>query len=132
MEPQWINRPPLEETPKIGCIFEWPEVLAAAMHSVYTDMNRNPQPVRLYSASETDLVIDRNRFSERVKDYYSALPRLTVALIKKIAQRKVGYNGKSLASGDGGNTLLMTPLLLIKGYDVNKCFRIFLQEQRVN
>ena len=102
VEPQWLDRPPLEETPSVGCIFDWPEVLAAAMHSVCTDMNRNPQPVRVYAASDAELIIDRNHFSENVSAYYDSILRLTVARIRKIANRKVGYNGKLIASGEGG------------------------------
>lgn len=109
VEPQWRNKPPLEETPTAGCLFEWPEVLAAAMHSVVTDMNRNPQPVRVYAASDADLIIDRNQFSESVKEYYNMLPRLTVPLIKKVVQRKVGYNEKSMPAGDGGRYTIITP-----------------------
>ena len=65
-------------------------------------MNRNPQPVRVYAASDAELIIDRNHFSENVSAYYDSILRLTVARIRKIANRKVGYNGKLIASGEGG------------------------------
>jgi hypothetical protein len=62
VEPEWLNQPPLDTTPISTNIFEWPEVFAAAMHSVLSDMNRNPQPVRLYAASDGALIIERHFF----------------------------------------------------------------------
>ena len=62
VEPEWLNQPPLDTTPISTNIFEWPEVLAAAMHSVLSDMNRNPQPVRLYAASDGALIVERQLF----------------------------------------------------------------------
>ena len=71
VEPEWLNQPPLDTTPISTNIFEWPEVLAAAMHSVLSDMNRNPQPVRLYAASDGALIVERQLFLDAVAQYYS-------------------------------------------------------------
>lgn len=97
-----MNRPPMEETPRSSNLFEWPEVLAAAMHSVLCDMNRNPQPVRVYAASDAELIIDRELFSEAVSHYYTSfLPTLSVNELKRVASRKVGFNGTAVSLGDG-------------------------------
>jgi hypothetical protein len=92
----------MEETPRSSSIFEWPEVLAAAMHSVMCDMNRNPQPVRVYAASDAELIIDRQLFSDAVSHYYTSfLPPLSVNELKRVASRKVGFNGTVVSLGDG-------------------------------
>jgi len=102
VEPEWLNRPPMEETPRSSNLFEWPEVLAAAMHSVLCDMNRNPQPVRVYAASDAELIIDRELFSKAVSHYYTSfLPTLSVNELKRVASRKVGFNGTAVSLGDG-------------------------------
>ena len=102
VEPEWLHRPPMEETPRSTNIFEWPEVLAAAMHSVMCDMNRNPQPVRVYAASDAELIIDRQMFSDAVSHYYtSVFPALSVNDLKRVASRKVGFNGTPISLGDG-------------------------------
>lgn len=102
VEPEWLNQPPLDTTPISTNIFEWPEVLAAAMHSVLSDMNRNPQPVRLYAASDGALIVERQLFLDAVAQYYSnTLPRLSLNDLKQLALRKVGFNGTTISIGDG-------------------------------
>jgi len=77
------------------------EVLAAAMHSVLSDMNRIPQPVRVYAASDAELIIERQLFSEAVALYYNnTLPGLSLNELKRLASRKVGFNGTAII-GDG-------------------------------
>lgn len=91
----------MEATPTSSNIFEWPEVLAAAMHSVLSDMNRIPQPVRVYAASDAELIIERQLFSEAVASYYNnTLPGLSLNELKRLASRKVGFNGTAII-GDG-------------------------------
>jgi len=91
----------MEATPTSSNIFEWPEVLAAAMHSVLSDMNRIPQPVRVYAASDAELIIERQLFSEAVALYYNnTLPGLSLNELKRLASRKVGFNGTAII-GDG-------------------------------
>lgn len=91
----------MEATPTSSNIFEWPEVLAAAMHSVLSDMNRIPQPVRVYAASDAELIIERQLFSEAVALYYNnTLPGLSLNELKRLASRKVGFNGTAVI-GDG-------------------------------
>jgi len=100
-EPEWLNKPPMEATPTSSNIFEWPEVLAAAMHSVLSDMNSIPQPVRVYAASDAELIIERQLFSEAVALYYNnTLPGLSLNELKRLASRKVGFNGTAII-GDG-------------------------------
>ena len=78
--------------------FVWPEVLAAALHSVHTDMNQHPQNVRLYSTSDLQLVEDRNVFKETTRGpYYDGTLRaatMTNAKLLRILCRKVGYKGE--------------------------------------
>ena len=91
----------MEATPTSSNIFEWPEVLAAAMHSVLSDMNSIPQPVRVYAASDAELIIERQLFSEAVALYYNnTLPGLSLNELKRLASRKVGFNGTAII-GDG-------------------------------
>jgi len=91
----------METTPVSTNIFEWPEVLAAAMHSVLSDMNRNPHPVRVYAATDAELIVERQLFSEAVMQYYNnTLPGLSVNELKRLASRKVGFNGTALSVGD--------------------------------
>lgn len=96
--PDWLYRHPLETKPKKPSSFEWPEVLAAAMHSVHTDMNQHPQNVRLYSTSDVQLVADRNLFKETVRGpYYEGILRasaMTNQKLLRILRRKVGYRGE--------------------------------------
>ena len=109
VEPEWLNQPPVDTTPISANIFEWPEVIAAAMHSVLSDMNRNPQPVRLHAASDGALIIERQLFSDAVAQYYNnALPRLSLNELKRLALRKVGFNGTTTSVGDGKLINLMT------------------------
>ena len=92
----------MEATPTSSNIFEWPEVLAAAMHSVLSDMNRIPQPVRVYAASDAELIIERQLFSEAVALYYNnTLPGLSLNELKRLASRKVGFNGTAIIIGNG-------------------------------
>jgi hypothetical protein len=71
------------------------------MHSVLSDMNRIPQPVRVYAASDAELIIERQLFSEAVALYYNnTLPGLSLNELKRLASRKVGFNGTAII-GDG-------------------------------
>jgi len=81
------------------------------MHSVLSDMNRNPQPVRLHAASDGALIVERQLFSDAVAHYYNnTLTRLSLNELKQLALRKVGFNGTTTISvGDGKFiNLLMT------------------------
>ena len=71
------------------------------MHSVMCDMNRNPQVVRVHAATDAELVVDRQLFSNAVSQYYDGLLRLSVNDLKQLASRKIGYNGTSHSLGDG-------------------------------
>jgi hypothetical protein len=65
-------------------------------------MNRNPQPVRLYAASDGALIVERQLFLDAVAQYYSnTLPRLSLNDLKQLALRKVGFNGTTISIGDG-------------------------------
>jgi hypothetical protein len=55
--PDWLHRHPLEVKPMKVTTFVWPEVMAAAMHSVHTDMNQHPQNARIYSTSDVQIEI---------------------------------------------------------------------------
>ena len=96
--PDWLYRHPLEAKPMRVSTFVWPEVLAAALHSVHTDMNQHPQNVRLYSTSDLQLVEDRNVFKETTRGpYYDGTLRaaaMTNAKLLRILCRKVGYKGE--------------------------------------
>jgi len=106
-------------------LFEWPEVLAAAMHSVMCDMNRNPQPVRVYAASDAELIVDRQLFSEAVSQYYNnILPGLSVQDLKRISSRKVGFNGTPPGIGDG-TVIIVTPNTL-KLKCITQSFTLFI------
>ena len=92
----------MDTTPTSSNIFEWPEVLAAAMHSVLSDMNRTPQPVRVYAATDAELIVERQLFSEAVMQYYNSfLPALSLTELKRLASRKIGFNGTAISLGDG-------------------------------
>ena len=96
--PDWLYRHPLEVQPMRVSTFVWPEVLAAALHSVHTDMNQHPQNVRLYSTSDLQLVEDRNVFKETTRvPYYDGILRaatMTNAKLLRMLCRKVGYKGE--------------------------------------
>ena len=95
--PDWLYRHPLETKPVKASNFQWPEVLAAAMHSVHTEMNQHPQQRRLYSTADTQLVLDRNLFKETVRPYYETTLRATVmtnAKLLRMLRRKVSYKGE--------------------------------------
>ena len=96
--PDWLHRHPLEVKPMKVTTFVWPEVMAAAMHSVHTDMNQHPQNARIYSTSDVQLVADRNLFKETTRGpYYEGILRATAmtnAKLLRILRRKVGYKGE--------------------------------------
>jgi hypothetical protein len=96
--PDWMYRHPLETQPMKASTFVWPDVLAAAMHSVHTDMNQHPHNARLYSTSDVQLVADRNLFKETTRGpYYEGILRATAmtnAKLLRILRRKVGYKGE--------------------------------------
>ena len=95
--PDWLYRHELKGRPTNSSLFEWPEILAAAMHSVQTDMNLHPYPGRLYSPTNTQLIEERNTFKETVRGpYYEGHLRghaMTNVKLYGILRQKVGYTG---------------------------------------
>lgn len=79
-------------------MFEWPEVLSAAMHSVRTSMNLHPPSSRLYVPRDTELVMDLNTFMANVGPvYYDTVLSgnlTTIPRLKEMINRKVGYSGE--------------------------------------
>ena len=60
-------------------MFEWPEVLSAAMHSVRTSMNLHPPVSRLHVPRDEQLVMELNTFMTNVGPvYYDTVLRGTV------------------------------------------------------
>lgn len=96
VSPKWMQQTPLEQCPRSLPLFEWPEVLAAAMNSVAHDMNLNPPPPRLYLPSDVNLLQERTSFLNKVDEpYYTVfIPTTTADYIKKLLKRKVGYKGE--------------------------------------
>jgi hypothetical protein len=79
-------------------MFEWPEVLSAAMHSVTTSMNLHPPASRLYVPRDEQLVMELNLFMNNVGPvYYDTALRgtsTTVAKLKDMIDRRIGYSGE--------------------------------------
>lgn len=74
--------------------FEWPEVLAATMHSVAHSMNLNPPNPRMYTSSDVELERKLLRFHEETATaaYYSEAA-FTVEKIKRQLNRQISYQG---------------------------------------
>lgn len=96
--PAWREKPmqafPVDNTN----MFEWPEVLSAAMHSVRTSMNLHPPVSRLHVPRDEQLVMELNTFMTNVGPvYYDTVLRgnlTTIPQLKQIIDRKVGYSGE--------------------------------------
>jgi len=106
--PAWRDKP-LQSFPISNQnMFEWPEVLSAAMHSVRTSMNLHPPASRLYVPRDEQLVMDINTFMDNVGPvYYDTVLRgnlTTVAQLKLMIDRKVGYSGE-VPSKSGNNSV---------------------------
>ena len=101
VNPDWLYKHPLQSRPTTMPLFQWPPILAAAMHSVHTDMNLHPQQVRLYSPQDLQLVEDRNLFKETLRGpYYENIlraPAMTNTKLLQILRRRVGYKGEEPA-----------------------------------
>ena len=85
-------------------LFEWPEVISVAMHSVQTSMNMNPVESRLYMPKDQQLIMDINNFMTNVEPvYYDSLlkDRLTKEKLKAIIERKIGYSGETVSRVSG-------------------------------
>lgn len=98
VNPAWLYNQPLVVRPSYTPLFEWPEVLAAAMNSVQTEMNLHPHPPRLFSPSDTQLVLDRNIYKETVTGlYYEGKlrsPGFTNLKLLQLLRKKIGYKGE--------------------------------------
>jgi hypothetical protein len=70
--------------------FVWPEVIAAAMNSVQSDFNPNPNNPRLYSTTDVDLTEVLNSFKERCSPHYNNLKSTTNNCLKIMLKRRVG------------------------------------------
>jgi hypothetical protein len=115
--PVWKDKP-LSVTPVSNLsLFEWPEVISVAMHSVQTSMNMNPVESRLYMPKDQQLIMDINNFMTNVEPvYYDSLlkDRLTKEKLKAIIERKIGYSGETVARVSGKwliNLYLLTSVL---------------------
>lgn len=96
--PVWRDKP-LKSLPISNeTIFEWPEVLSAAMHSVRTSMNMHPQPSRLHVPRDEQLVMELNIFMNNVGPvHYDTVLRgngTTKERLKDMIDRTVGYSGE--------------------------------------
>ena len=92
--PEWADEI-LLATPQNIPYVELPDILAAAAHSVRTEMNTNPMPVRIYVPTNAQLVADRNQYVDAVENYHTAFlkDRCTIPILKLILKKKTGYNG---------------------------------------
>ena len=90
-------------------MFEWPEVLSAAQHSVQTSMNLHPPASRLYVPRDTELVMDLNIFMVNVGPvYYDTVLSgnlTTIPQLKNMITRRVGYSGE--VPPKSGNVFLL-------------------------
>lgn len=79
-------------------MFEWPEVLSVAMHSVKTSMNLHPPASRLHVPRDEQLVMELNTFMANVGPvHYDTVLRgnlTTIPQLKLMIERKVGYSGE--------------------------------------
>ena len=96
--PAWKDKP-LKACPISNqTIFQWPEVLSAATHSVRTSMNMHPQPSRLYVPRDEQLVMELNIFMANVGPvHYDTVLRgntTTKERLKDMIDRTVGYSGE--------------------------------------
>ena len=111
--PAWKDKP-LRSFPVSNLnMFEWPEVLSAAMHSVKTSMNMHPPESRLYVPRDEQLVMELNNFMTNVGPvHYDTVLRgtsTTKERLKEMIDRKVGYNGE--IPSKTGITILLQILL---------------------
>ncbi len=85
------------------------------MNSVQTEMNLYPHPPRLFSPSDTQLVLDRNIYKETVTGpYYEGKlrsPGFTNLKLLQLLRKKIGYKGEIPSSP--GSTIIFK-LLTIK------------------
>jgi hypothetical protein len=96
--PAWRDKP-LQSFPISNYnMFEWPEVLSAAQHSVTTSMNLHPPASRLYVPRDAEVVMDLNTFTSNVGPvYYDTVlsgTLTTIPQLKCMIARKVGYSGE--------------------------------------
>lgn len=97
--PAWRDKPLRSLPISNQNMFEWPEVLSAAMHSVTTSMNLHPPASRLYVPRDEQLVMELNLlFMNNVGPvYYDTALRgtsTTVAKLKDMIDRRIGYSGE--------------------------------------
>jgi hypothetical protein len=96
--PKWRDKPLLSFPVSNLNMFEWPEVLSAAMHSVKTSMNPHPPDSRVYVPRDQDLIMQLNTFMTNIGPvYYDTVLKgtgTTVAKLKEMIERKVGYSGE--------------------------------------
>jgi hypothetical protein len=103
--PEWLYQP-LEQLPINRPLIQWPTQLAAAMHSVRSEMNRHPYPTRLYSPTDEELIAARTLFSTHVITVYSDVggyrsTAWTKQRLTSLLWRKVSFAGEiSNTSGE--------------------------------
>jgi hypothetical protein len=88
--------------------FTLPTELALCLPSVTCRFNRNPPPSRVYTSNDAELKINRERFKERTKDYYSVYlsTSFTVQGLVSLLRQRVDSNGLiSSTSGTKGKLI---------------------------
>jgi hypothetical protein len=97
--PAWRDKPLASFPISNQNMFEWPEVLSAAMHSVRTSMNLHPPASRLFVPRDEQLVMELNTFMANVGPvHYDTVLRgtlTTAGRLKDMIDRKVSYNGEA-------------------------------------
>jgi hypothetical protein len=83
--------------------FRWPDRLVAAMNSVETSFNKNPQPARLYALTDQTLIAWRQSFTDTVEAYYQLVSGFTKPKIITLVKRLVPYSGEPFSVSAANN-----------------------------
>jgi hypothetical protein len=86
--------------------FKWPEQLAAAMNSVESTLNLNPQAPRLIALSDQNLIDWRVSFITKTIPYFETILEGTKPKMVEKLNRLVSYTGESMSSANQGKSAL--------------------------
>ena len=88
--------------------FQWPEDLAAAVHSVRSHWQRDPLPPRIFSVSNDECRTSLEAFDTKTIDYYKTYlyNKFTAEKLRDILKQRFSDVGDTLTSGGNKVTLI--------------------------
>ena len=94
-------------TDKINPEFKYPAVLQAAMNSVHTKLNSNPQRPRFTAEQDTKMLEFCTRFDEETDRFYTNnLVIRTVTVLKEMISRLTSYSGLRMSMSGNKDSLI--------------------------